>query len=265
MMKIFLVKFGGSLITNKSKPFTAREEIIKRLAKEVKDYIDVSKNLVIIGHGGGSYPHVPAVKYKTAEGIINHQSLQGIVEVQDAASRLNRLVIKILLEVGLKAISINPSSCVVTKNGEISKSYIEPLEIVLAKGLLPIVYGDVVMDSQNGCAILSTEKILRHLAHKLQKNYTITRVIHCGTTDGVYDENHKTIPQLDSELFKLIRSQIKGSGGIDVTGGMLHKVLESLMLAKKGIRSVIINGNKKGELQNVLLNKPHHGTVISNG
>ncbi|KKU16180.1 MAG: hypothetical protein UX25_C0041G0012 [Candidatus Woesebacteria bacterium GW2011_GWC2_45_9] len=36
MKKLILIKLGGSVITDKTKPFTAKPKIIKRLALEIK-------------------------------------------------------------------------------------------------------------------------------------------------------------------------------------------------------------------------------------
>jgi len=37
MKDLILIKLGGSLITDKTKPFTPRLDVIKRLAKEIHE------------------------------------------------------------------------------------------------------------------------------------------------------------------------------------------------------------------------------------
>jgi isopentenyl phosphate kinase len=44
--------------------------------------------------------------------------------------------------------------------------------------------------------------------------------------------------------FVNVKSVLNGSECIDVTGGMFHKVEESMRLAKMGVRVVIANGKK---------------------
>ena len=56
---MILIKLGGSIITNKEKPLSAKRKIIDNLAKNLKK-IDES---IIIVHGGGSYGHYWSVKY----------------------------------------------------------------------------------------------------------------------------------------------------------------------------------------------------------
>ena len=57
--------------------------------------------------------------------------LQGIAKVQDAASRLNRIIVKELIETGENAVSINPSSCTIAKNGVIEDMFFLPIDILL--------------------------------------------------------------------------------------------------------------------------------------
>ena len=93
MENLILVKLGGSLITDKNKPFTPRHDVINRLAREIHEAKEEKHLKVIVGHGGGSFPHKPAKDYRTNEGIVNGQSFKGIALVQDAASKLNRIIV----------------------------------------------------------------------------------------------------------------------------------------------------------------------------
>src|SRR3989344_5130080 len=71
MKKIILLKLGGSLITDKTKPYTARMKIVRNLAVQIKAALRKDSKLqFIIGNGSGSFAHYPAVKYKIRDGII---------------------------------------------------------------------------------------------------------------------------------------------------------------------------------------------------
>lgn len=261
-MNLVLIKLGGSLITDKNKPFSEDLKTIKRLASEIHKARRRTNMLFIVGHGGGSYPHVPAKKFKTAQGILGKESYQGIAKVQDAAARLNRIVVHELINAKEDAVSFSPSSFMVAKDGQIKKAFLDPLLRLLDFGMLPVVYGDVLLDLKMGCSIASTEKILNFLALKLKDKFKVKKVIHCGKTNGVYNKKGKTIAKINTKNFGKIRAEIGSSEGIDVTGGMIHKVKEALTLAKKGIPSAIINGGRSNELLNVLLDKPHRGTEV---
>ena len=60
-----LLKLGGSVITDKTQPFTARTDVIERLAREIKNALDERGDdlQLIIGHGAGSFGHPLAEKY----------------------------------------------------------------------------------------------------------------------------------------------------------------------------------------------------------
>lgn len=263
-MELIFLKLGGSLITQKDKPFTEDREVINRIAKEIHEARKEKYFNLLIGNGGGSYPHVPAKKYKTAEGIINKESLKGIAEVQDAASRLNRIVVRALLDVGENAISIQPSSVCLTQNSRIVEFYPKPLEIFLEKDMIPVVYGDVGLDLKRGCCIISTEELFVFLAKKLKP----TKIISAGMVDGVFTadplKNSKAelIPDITSKNYPKIKKMLAGSAGIDVTGGMFHKVERYLELSKIGVNSYIISGAVKNRLKDTLLDKEVRGTVI---
>lgn len=263
MKKLILVKPGGSLITDKTRPFTEDLPTIKRLAREIHRAKKTSRKLFIVGHGGGSFPHVPATKYKTAEGIINNESYRGIAIVQDTAARFNRMIINELLKAGENAFGLHPSSFTISQNGEIKKSFLEPILKLLEFKMLPVIYGDVGLDLKKGCCILSSEKILNHLAINLkERGYLVERIILAGITDGVYDSKGKTIKVLTPKKFRKLRQEIGASDGIDVTGGMIHKVGEAVKLAEEGIETLIINGKVTGNLEKAILGREVKGTII---
>lgn len=262
MNPIVFIKIGGSLITDKNKPFSVKEKALKVISEEVKKAQAFGKQL-IVGHGAGSFAHVPAKKYQTHRGIINQESYRGIAEVADVAAQLNRIVMKSLLEAGVNAVAISPLSTMVAVNHELKSICTESLEEVLKLNLLPVVYGDQIMDTKIGCTIYSTEKVLGYLAlHLKNKGYEIERMIHCGQTNGVYDADGNTILELNSSNIEDYREAIGGSRGTDVTGGMEHKVFETLELAKQGIPGLIIDGIDKGSLSEAIEGKEVLGTKI---
>lgn len=268
MDELILVKFGGSVITDKSKPFTEDMNTIKRLAKEIHEARQEKKFKLIIGHGGGSYPHSTAAEFQTNEGFINERSKEGMAKVQDAASRLNRIIVKELINAGENAFSINPSSCTIVENGIIKKMYLESLEKLLDFNMLPVPYGDVCVDLKRGCATVSTEIILSYIARELRKKYKLSRILLCGRVDGVFTDNPdknpnaKLIPIITQKNIKKIENDLKGSSGTDVTGGMMHKVKMMLELTDIGIESEIINAKKPGILKRSLLGERGLGTTI---
>jgi len=103
MRNLTFIKLGGGLITDKSNPYTVKIKIIERLSKEIKEVRKNKKINLLIGHGGGSFPHTSAKKYKTAQGLINKKSKYGFCVVQNDAAKLNRIVVNSLIKTGEKA------------------------------------------------------------------------------------------------------------------------------------------------------------------
>lgn len=263
MKELILIKLGGSVITDKSKHFFAREANIAKLAGEIKSALKLSKARLIVGHGAGSFAHIPASIYGTKEGLINNKSLFGMGVTEEAAKALNQIVVKKFINKKIPTYAFSPGSFLISNAKVYSKSYIEPVEKALEIGIVPIVYGDVVLDRKIGFTIFSTEKILSILAKELLKDYKI-RIIYVTDVDGVLDEKGKIIPQITEVNFGKLKTSITGAKGVDVTGGMLHKVEEALLLVKNiGVKTQIINGIKATRLKRAILGKVVEGTLIS--
>ena len=262
-MTLILVKLGGSLITDKRKKEFLEKKTLARLCKEIHSARKEKKFDLVVGHGGGSFPHYPAHRYKVMQGINGKNSLKGFALTNDAAARLNRVVVKELIKAGENAVSMQPSAWLVAENGKVKASFTEPFRLYLKNGLLPVPYGDAVADTKKGITILSTEQILGEVALKLKAE----KLIVVGKTRGVFTDdplkNKKAefIPLINKQNYSSIERMLKGSYGKDVTGGMLHKVKELMTLSRKGVKCQIISGAKKGNLKKALLGKSI-GTTI---
>lgn len=259
MRKLVLIKLGGSVITDKSRPFTAKKSVIKRLALEIKRAKNSLGNTdLIIGHGSGSFGHTIAAKYQTQKGIINCNSIKGFCLTSETAVDINRIVLKEFLQTGLNVVSFSPMSFVYSKN-----IFLNPIKQSINLEFIPLIYGDVVFDIDRGFTIYSCERILDILARKLSRNYKSVRIIQAGDTDGVYDKNGRTIAGITPRNFQKVKKWIGGSGLTDVTGGMIHKVKEALLLGKEyNLTTLVINGNKKGNLLSAITGSEVVGTKI---
>ncbi len=263
MQDIIFLKLGGGLITDKNKPFTAQREIIHRLGLEIKEALKTTKSKLVIAHGSGSFGHSSAAKYNTQNGVVNNNGVWGVAEVCDAAIRINRIVMEEFLKIKLPAISFAPKSLIMARSGKVVKMFSQPIFVALELGLLPVLYGDVVMDAKKGCGIFSSERIIRELATSLPSGFRVEKVVYCGNTNGVYGADGNTIRLINSKLFKQIQKVVGKSRSVDVTGGMAHKVKEALATARFVSNGVwIINGSKREMLKAAICGKLSEGTVI---
>jgi isopentenyl phosphate kinase len=251
---LVFLKLGGSLITDKSNPRTPRRDVIARLAREIRGVLEEMGGLrLVLGHGSGSFGHVPAKKYGTRQGVHSSEGWRGFTEVWYEAASLNRIVIEILYAEGLPVIAFAPSAGVLAHDGQVESWEIRGLVAALEGGLIPVVFGDAVFDQLRGGTILSTEDEFAHLARQLQPS----RILLAGIDEGVWAD-FPDCTQLITEITPVNWAQILPSLGdsvaTDVTGGMASKVREMLNLVEEipGLEVIIFSGNQPGNVGAVL-------------
>lgn len=263
-VKPTVLKLGGSVITDKEKPLTPNLLSIKRLAKEIARAEVLS---LIVVHGGGSFGHHIAKLYKLTGGYIDPSQVIGFSEAHHAMTKLNSLVMEALLNNNINAIVIQPSSCVITKTGRIQSMEKKPLKRMIDMGLVPVLYGDTVLDSEKGFAILSGDQIVSWLA----LNFGASRIIIGGDVDGLYTKDPKAsksaklIKRVTLEELKTQKHDIEGSKATDVTGGMLGKVRELIPAIEQNIQALLVNATKPLRVYKALIGEEVTGTIIERG
>jgi isopentenyl phosphate kinase len=260
---LVFLKLGGSLITDKQKTRTPRLETLARLAGEIATALVQNPGLrLLIGHGAGSYAHVPAKKFATRQGVHTPEEWLGFAEVWWEAAALNRLVMDALHTAGMPALALPPSASVVACDGKVLAWNLTPIRTALEAGMLPVVFGDVIFDTVRGGTILSTEDLFAHLARNLLPG----RILLAGIEPGVwadYPRCTNLVDQITPANYPQILFGLEGSYATDVTGGMASKVQQSLELAKEvpGLKILIFSGIKDGMVGSVLSGH-NAGTLI---
>ena len=266
MDKLAFVKLGGSLITVKRTPETARDEIIRQVAEEIAGALAADPALrLVLGHGSGSFGHVFGHRYGTRAGVGTPEQWYGFAATADAAARLNRIVIRALLEAGVPAWSIQPSVALRCRDGRVEGGPDETVALALARGLVPVVFGDVALDSVRGGTIAGTEEIFEPLAARLRPQ----RLVLAGEVDGIYtadplrDPQAQRVPLLTPDMLPELEAGLGGSHGVDVTGGMRAKVEQSLAMVQTHpqLEIVVCSGLQRGALA-AALTGAHVGTLI---
>lgn len=265
MPNLTLIKLGGSVITNKEVPMMVRQGVLDRLASEVARARTETGNTYIVGHGQGSFAHAPALRYRTMEGFVRKDSVVGMAITQDSAAQLNRIVVKSFLSEQQPAVSFLCSNNLVTRAGVAAHWCAQVLDQYLDKGLLPVTGGDVLVDDKQGCTIWSTEKVLAYMAeyYLAKPDWHVDRVLHVTEVAGVLAHDGSIVKEVSRENFAEVRKAINGTKGFDVTGGMGHKLEESLSLADKGVQSYIMSGLKKDNLYKALVGADWIGTLVA--
>ncbi len=268
-MDLVLVKLGGSLITDKRGEAAARTDVVERLAAEIAEArprLEKQGTGILLGHGSGSFGHVAAARYGLGDGLVRggeRGDPAGVAVTQDQAARLHRIVVDALVRAGERPFSVVASSTFLADRRRIVRGFLDPLLGALELTLLPVVYGDVVVDRTLGVSICSTEEILGYLLRRLRgRGFRIRRLLWCGGTDGVYDREGRTIPRIDARSYRRTLAAIGSAAGTDVTGGMLLRVRTARRLARGGIESWIMNGGHPGRLKAALLGEEVPATRV---
>ena len=259
--KTIVLKIGGSVITDKNGDLAAKTEAINRLAEEVAK-ANV-KNLIVV-HGGGSFGHPTAQKHSIKDGFKQDGQRIGFAETHHVMTVLNGLVMDAFVWHEIPAVSIAPSSCVITENGRIKQFEDAALQMLMKMEFTPVLYGDTTVDEKLGFTVLSGDQIVTHLALK----FNACKIIMGVDTDGLYnvdpktDKNAKLYQHLTLEDLCTLQSKLAKPTLADVTGGMLGKANELLPAVEKGIPVSIVNGAKANRVYRALTGEKVEGTII---
>jgi isopentenyl phosphate kinase len=240
------VKLGGSVITDKSKPFSYRSDVVSALAEEMASS---DENAVVV-HGGGSFGHPLAKQYGLSSGL-SSPSAAGVPQTRSAMYSLNQLVCKTMLEFKLNPYVFSPFDIVSRAKGTAASQWIRGL---LKKGLTPVTFGDVCLSS-GGFKILSGDSIVHGLARILKPE----RCVFALDADGVYEESTRVIvPVLSPARIR----KMKVVAGDDATGGMRTKLDVAAKVAKLGIEVYFVSGYRRNEFSKALRGLDFYGTVV---
>jgi len=235
-VEITLVKLGGGLIAPKDwEPETADRKTIVRLVREIKE----SDKKVLIVSGSGNFGHMAVKKYGVT-------TVEGVMKVRESAKKIGKIVVLEMRSQGFDAELIEPN-----------KYFGRKRKLNLDKTL--VFYGDVV-----GKEIYSGERIIKLLVPEvLKQGQKVELIVQVSKEEGVWDENAQIIPEINISNWGRIKMKVGGSAGVDVTGGMLHKVEESLEIAGEyKINTWIISGKVERRLKEVLEGGKTVGTKI---
>ncbi|MCS6844036.1 MAG: isopentenyl phosphate kinase [Caldilineales bacterium] len=264
---LVFLKLGGSLITDKTRPETVAADVLQRLAQEVVQARAEAPDLhLLVGHGSGSFGHMAASRHGTRHGVQGAAGWQGFAEVADAAARLNRLVVAAFLAAGVPVWSVQPSAGGWCEDGHVARWQVELFQMALAREVVPLTYGDAMLDVRRGGTIASTEELFVWLAERLRPQ----RIVLAGTVDGVYSADPLQHPDamhwplITPQDLPALRASLGGSHGVDVTGGMLSKVTEMCRLAAQqpGLEVRLVSGLRPGAVAAAVLGRPEAGGTV---
>ena len=261
MSNLMIIKFGGSVITDKTKFKSVRTGVLESVSKELAQVVKTGDYNLIIVHGGGSFGHPLAHKYKLTEGILNFESLIGISETIDSMRSLSLYVTEIMRKHGIPVFPIQTSAIALMDKDQLIYFFQETIKHALTRHLVPLLWGDVALDLSKGCSILSGDEIIRFLS----KKFSPDKVIFGTDVDGVFldfPNNSKLVRVINSDNLDRVMNAIKPVSYTDVTGGFYKKMQVMIDIARQGILVQIINLLRPGNLLKAIKNLDKIGTII---
>ncbi|MCA1814651.1 MAG: isopentenyl phosphate kinase family protein [Halobacteriales archaeon] len=253
---MMLVKLGGSIITRKGGAKQVRRDVLRRLAHEVAAVPEL-----IVLHGAGSFGHTLAKKAGLKQGIARPSQFHAASLVSADVRTLHVEVLRALQAAKARPFSMPPGQVGFARGGQLAVMAMGPFRLALQQGFTPVSCGDVLLDEQQGVAIVSADAVALHLARELGAE----RMVFATDVDGIY-----TAPpgKPGAELIEhcspdaLRKHVLGGSGKTDVTGGMAGKGQAIAAMAELGCEVWVVNGLKPGRVRDALRGKDPVGTIV---
>jgi isopentenyl phosphate kinase len=246
LVRTVVAKLGGSVITDKSKPFSYRPDVVSALSEEIAS----SDQMVVVVHGGGSYGHVVAKQHGISSDASEAPAI-GVAQTRGAMYELDRMVCKTMMEFKLNPYPFSPFDAI-SRGGRLSVA--SWLRGLLKEGLTPITFGDVSL-TPAGFKVISGDVIMQELAKILAPE----RSVFALDVDGVYEANSRVIiPELSPSKIK----RMSVPDGDDATGGMRLKLDAAAKIAAGGTRVCFVSGYRRNEFSKALRGLDFYGTVV---
>lgn len=252
-----IIKLGGSVITDKTQPSTARLDVIEMLVREISA---VQSRPIILVHGGGSFGHFLAEKHELRHGGHSKTKKLGVTQTFYEMARLGQIILSAFQKANRPAVSIHSSSIIVALKGRIAHMDLEALKFYLNGNFIPILSGDVTADSVSGFTIVSGDQIVMYLARMLKAPL----VIFASDVDGLYTADPKRdsaatrIPLITPANMEQVLEKVAmgaADGAADVTEGMRGKITEIFDGLPESGEAVVCDLRQSGTLARLLAGK----------
>jgi isopentenyl phosphate kinase len=221
-----VLKFGGSVLTNKAGFMEADSGNIKSLAGMLgRAWKNGLRSLILI-HGAGSFGHPLVEKYGLHGKISTPAQKEGVEKTHSACVSLCMMLVGALEGEGVPAVPLHPYDLGKLKNGRISSFDREKVETALKEGSLPVLHGDMMPDSELGYGVCSGDQLVSYFGKDAEG------VIFGTNVDGVLNDEGKLIESINAGNFGEISKHFKKPEYADVTGGMEGKIREIMEIGR---------------------------------
>ncbi|KAF4658705.1 hypothetical protein FOZ61_005330 [Perkinsus olseni] len=278
-----VIKIGGSACTKKDEFETLDDEILSKTAEQLSEAVDKAGARPMLIHGAGSFGHFQAKDYAVSKGdteesgkpeegspyVMSRFLAKGFVATRASVGRLNSMVVDVLVKHGLKAVGMGSCGYLWTSEKKLpwftawGHVLYEGLSGLLNAGIIPVMYGDCVLDDKQVCTILSGDTIFYWMCRAFKPS----RGIFLTDVAGIFDkppneDGAKLIPRISA------RGDVKSSietcvPAHDVTGGIKTKLASAVKVAGElGIPVYIVQAGTPSALQAMEGREPEVCTVV---
>ena len=270
MRDCVVIKWGGSLITDKEKMCTPDMETIDSLSSVMRQCIDENLDVILV-HGAGSFGHLRAKHWRLNEGLLPSEKFlqqddcknqeEAVSIVRNEMLTLNRFVSDSLKKYDLIS-SVKPPHRWAKNTGSDFEGNISEIFSDYQESVC-VTFGDVVeCQGEASFGILSGDDLVVRLSKEIPNVKRLVFAI--GGVDGIL----KRPPGVGNsdDLIEIWSPDLKFEGlhdtEIDVTGGIGLKAARGAEVAKLGIEVVIVNGSYPKRVFDACLGKEVLGTKI---
>ncbi len=232
---MFILKIGGSALTNKKTGESFVEDVAVRVAKE----LDRNERCVIV-HGVGYEGHRLAKKYSLHRGLQNNRVEWA--HLRTRVKEITKTIVNILVKYGHPAVEVSPADIMRTSMGRIVFFDLEIVKEFLDKGFIPVMHADGAVDDKLGLVVVSGDTIATDIALRLGAS----KLIYGTDVDGIIDSDGSVIDTIDKDNIGNLHLWDTD----DFSGGMKKKIEEAMRL--HGITVHVINLRKDGTLRKAI-------------
>lgn len=253
---LVVVKLGGSLLTRKREVEKLRPKVLHRLAEELAETRPVP---LLVLHGAGSFGHPSAARFGLARpptGSVNDR-VRGAAIVAAEVRRLHLAVLRQLVDAGAAPWSVPVANLARNHAGAFGELDAQPFAAALARGLLPVAFGDVVPDDAWGVSILSADALAVELARRLAARRVVFATDVPGLLHGAPGGRRTVVPEITEAAVASLRDV---PGATDVTGGIRAKLEAMLTIARDGADAALISGLTGGAVSRAVRGEPVYGS-----
>jgi isopentenyl phosphate kinase len=243
---VTLLKLGGSVITDKSTPFSFRAETVAAIGREVHS----AGVKTIVVHGGGSFGHTLAKKFGLSSSSFSEDPV-GVSETRAAMFELDRLVCKSLAESKVSPYPFSPFDLLTRTSAPSARRWLAGL---LGRGMTPVTFGDVTLHP-SGFRVLSGDTIMFELSRVIRP----ARAVFALDVDGVLRPGGN---EIISRLSPRSAEELQLGGATDVTGGMELKLRVAARMARAGVEVRFVSGFRRHEVSKAIKGEDFYGTVL---